>query len=89
MQLIINDALQRVRQCGKAPGILVTQPERVQSCIHHGALFVAVGMDMLLLRSGADALAARFKPQQDCAGRQVRPCIGAGWPGSFAHVLHA
>ena len=64
MQLIINDALQRVRQCGKAPGILVTQPERVQSCIHHGALFVAVGMDMLLLRSGADALAARFKPQQ-------------------------
>ncbi len=60
MQLIINDALQRVRQCGKAPGILVTQPERVQSCIHHGTLFVAVGMDMLLLRRGAGAPAARL-----------------------------
>lgn len=64
MQLIIDDALQRVRACGKAPGILVTDPGRVQSCIHQGALFVAVGMDMLLLRSGADALAARFKPAQ-------------------------
>lgn len=64
MTAIIDDALERVRQCGKAPGILVTNPDRVQACIHHGALFVAVGMDMLLLRNGADALAARFKPSQ-------------------------
>ncbi|MBP7646561.1 MAG: aldolase/citrate lyase family protein [Comamonas sp.] len=68
MTAIIDDALHRVRSCGKAPGILVTSPERVQSCLHQGALFVAVGMDMLLLRSGADALAARFKPSQINAG---------------------
>ena len=64
MCIIIDDALHRVRACGKAPGILVTDPERVQRCIHHGALFVAVGIDMLLLRASADALAARFKPSQ-------------------------
>lgn len=64
MAIIIDDALERVRKCGKAPGILVTNPERVQSCIHQGALFVAVGMDMLVLRTGVDALAARFKPSQ-------------------------
>ena len=33
-----------------------------------GGLFVAVGMDMMLLRQGADALATRFK----------RPGAGAG-----------
>lgn len=64
MIAIIDDAVQRVRDCGKAPGILLNSPERVQSCLHQGALFVAVGMDMLLLRAGADALAARFKPSQ-------------------------
>ena len=36
-------------------------PQRAQQCLELGALFVAVGMDMLLLRAGADALAARFK----------------------------
>lgn len=68
MTLIIDDALQRVRACGKAPGILVNNPERVQGCLEQGALFVAVGMDMLLLRAGADGLAARFKPSQITAG---------------------
>lgn len=38
---------------------LEAMPERAQQCLDLGALFVAVGI--LLLRAGADALAARFK----------------------------
>ncbi|MGE8398199.1 MAG: aldolase/citrate lyase family protein, partial [Comamonas sp.] len=61
MLATIDDAIARIRACGKAPGILAVTPERAQQCLDAGALFVAVGMDMLLLRAGADALAARFK----------------------------
>jgi len=43
----------------------------VQTCLHQGALFVAVGMDMLLLRQGADALAQRFKPGHIHTGASV------------------
>lgn len=61
MLATIDQAIARIRACGKAPGILAVTPERAQQCLDLGALFVAVGMDMLLLRAGADALAARFK----------------------------
>ena len=62
MLATIDQAIARIRACGKAPGILAVTPQRAQQCLELGALFVAVGMDMLLLRSTADALAARFKP---------------------------
>ena len=61
MEATIDQALATIRACGKAPGILAVNPERAQACIDAGALFVAVGMDMLLLRQSADALATRFK----------------------------
>ena len=61
MEATIDNALATIRACGKAPGILAVNPERAQSCLEKGALFVAVGMDMMLLRTGADALAQRFK----------------------------
>lgn len=64
MLATIDAAITRIRACGKAPGILAVTPERAQQCLERGALFVAVGMDMMLLRTGADALAARFKPSQ-------------------------
>lgn len=64
MTAIIDSALARIRACGKAPGILAVTPERAQQCLDLGALFVAVGMDMMLLRTGADALAAHFKSSQ-------------------------
>lgn len=67
MEATIDKALQRIRACGKAPGILATDPQRAQACLDKGALFVAVGMDMLLLRMGADALASRFKQPQAAA----------------------
>lgn len=59
----IADAIRRIRACGKAPGILVTDEVWARECLDQGALFVAVGIDMLLLRQSADALAGRFRPQ--------------------------
>lgn len=57
----IADAIRRIRACGKAPGILVTDEAWARECLDQGALFVAVGIDMLLLRQSADALAVRFR----------------------------
>ena len=59
----VADAIRRIRACGKAPGILVTDDLWARECLDNGALFVAVGIDMLLLRQSADALALRFRPQ--------------------------
>ena len=67
MEKTIDQALSRIRACGKAPGILAVNPERAQACLDAGALFVAVGMDMLLLRNASDALASRFKSAQGSA----------------------
>ena len=58
----IDDAIRRIRAAGKAPGILVVDEARARECLALGAQFVAVGMDMLLLRQAADGLAARFQP---------------------------
>ncbi|AEB82935.1 aldolase/citrate lyase family protein [Alicycliphilus denitrificans] len=56
----IDDAIRRIRTAGKAPGILMVDGARARECIALGAQFVAVGMDMILLRNAADDLAARF-----------------------------
>lgn len=58
---IIEQAIQRIIQAGKAAGILVSDPElikRYQAC---GATFIAVGVDTVLLAKAAAALAAEFK----------------------------
>ena len=60
---IIDDAIRRVRACGKAPGILMTNEARARECLALGAQFVAVALDTVLLRDGLDSTAARF-----CAG---------------------
>jgi 4-hydroxy-2-oxoheptanedioate aldolase len=56
------DGIATVRRAGKAPGILMTDPAEAQRYLDAGALFVAVGVDSLLLVAAAKALAARFKP---------------------------
>ena len=56
------DGIATVRAAGKAPGILMTDPAEARRYLDAGALFVAVGVDTLLLVSAAKALAARFKP---------------------------
>ena len=58
----IDDAIRRIRAAGKAPGILMVNEARARECLALGAQFVAVGMDMLLLRNAADSLAATFRP---------------------------
>lgn len=56
----INDAIQRIRACGKAPGILMVDPVRAKQCLELGALFVAVAIDLLVLRGGLDAAVGEF-----------------------------
>ena len=56
---VMEDAAKRIRKAGKAPGILVGEADG-QRCLDMGYLFVAVGSDVGLLRTG-DALAAKFK----------------------------
>jgi 4-hydroxy-2-oxoheptanedioate aldolase len=58
----IDDAIRRIRAAGKAPGILMVDDARARECLALGAQFVAVGMDMILLRNAADGLAAAFRP---------------------------
>lgn len=57
----IDDAIGRIRACGKAPGILMVDEPRARQCLDLGALFVAVALDTVLLRDGLDATAARFR----------------------------
>ena len=56
---VMEDAAKRIRKAGKAPGILVGEADG-QRCLDMGYLFVAVGSDIGLLRTG-DTLAAKFK----------------------------
>lgn len=63
VQAAISDALARIKAAGKAPGILSTNPDQAQTWLDEGALFVAVGIDVLVLANGMRALAKRFKPE--------------------------
>jgi 4-hydroxy-2-oxoheptanedioate aldolase len=57
----IDDAIARIRACGKAPGILTGDEALARHYVQQGCLFVAVGADQNLLRDSAQALAGRFK----------------------------
>jgi 4-hydroxy-2-oxoheptanedioate aldolase len=57
---VMEQAAKKIRAAGKAPGILVGAADG-QRCLDMGYLFVAVGADVGMLASGADALAASFK----------------------------
>ncbi|MGO4153203.1 aldolase/citrate lyase family protein [Cupriavidus sp. YAF13] len=57
----IDNAIRRIKACGKAPGILMVDENRAHECLALGAMFVAVAVDMMILSRGADAVAARFK----------------------------
>ena len=58
---LIDDAVRRIRNAGKAPGILTGVETDARHWLGCGALFVAVGADVGLLARGAEALAAKFK----------------------------
>jgi 4-hydroxy-2-oxoheptanedioate aldolase len=57
----IDEAIARIRACGKAPGILTGDESLAQHYVAQGCLFVAVGADQNLLRDSAQALVGRFK----------------------------
>jgi len=56
----IAKAIDQVRCAGKAVGLLTLNEELARKYISDGCTFVAVGTDVTLLTTGADALAARF-----------------------------
>jgi 4-hydroxy-2-oxoheptanedioate aldolase len=57
----IEDAIRRIRACGKAPGILTADEKLARRYLELGALFVAVGADVGLLARESEKLAARFR----------------------------
>jgi 4-hydroxy-2-oxoheptanedioate aldolase len=57
----IEDAVQRIRRAGKAPGFLTPNEADARRVLALGAQFVAVGADAGVLARGVDALAAKFK----------------------------
>jgi 4-hydroxy-2-oxoheptanedioate aldolase len=58
---LIEDAMRRIRNSGRAPGYLSPVEADAKRMLAAGALFVAVGADVGLLARGAEALAAKFK----------------------------
>jgi 4-hydroxy-2-oxoheptanedioate aldolase len=58
----IEQAVGRIRACGKPAGILVGDEALTRRYIEIGCTFVAVGSDIGILARGAEALAAKFKP---------------------------
>jgi len=61
VQAAIADAIARILRAGKAPGILALTDEQTHKWLDAGALFVAVGVDTVVLKSAASQLAAKFK----------------------------
>ncbi len=61
VQAAIVDAIARIRQAGKAPGILMGDEALVRQYLSLGALFVAVGVDSMILSRQTAALAAKYK----------------------------
>jgi len=61
VQARIEDAITRLKAVGKPAGILTANPDEARRYIDWGFTFVAVGIDLLVLRNGADALVKTFK----------------------------
>ncbi|MNP27722.1 4-hydroxy-2-oxo-heptane-1,7-dioate aldolase [compost metagenome] len=61
VQAAIEDAIVRIRQAGKAAGILSADQALARRYIELGAAFVAVGVDTTVLMRGLQSLAGAFK----------------------------
>ena len=62
-----------VRAAGKAPGTLMTDSKASRYYLEQGALFVAVGVDAMLLVQAARTLAAEFKGGAKPADAPAKP----------------
>lgn len=61
VQQVIEQAIERIKACGKSAGILTGNEKFAQRYVQLGCHFVAVGADQNLLRNSAEALLQRFK----------------------------
>jgi 4-hydroxy-2-oxoheptanedioate aldolase len=57
----IEDAIHRIRACGKAAGILMTDTAFAQRCIQLGTTFTAVAIDVAVLVRGTERIAQQFR----------------------------
>jgi 4-hydroxy-2-oxoheptanedioate aldolase len=58
---LIEEAMRRIRKCGKAPGVLTAVDADIRRYLAAGALFCAVGADVGILARGAEALAQKYR----------------------------
>ena len=68
VQAVIADAIARILKAGKAPGILSTTEEQARKWLAAGALFVAVGVDTIVLAAAAKQLLAKYKTDKAAPG---------------------
>jgi len=61
VQAAIADGIARILKAGKAPGILATTEEQARKWLAAGAVFVAVGVDTVVLTQAARTLRATYK----------------------------
>ncbi len=61
VQSAIQDAIRRIRACGKPAGILTPDEATARKYIEWGTTFTAVGLDAMLLARESEKLAAKFK----------------------------
>jgi len=61
VQQAIEGAIGRIRQAGRAAGILTTDDAQARRYLSRGCMFVAVGLDGNLLMRATQELAAKFK----------------------------
>jgi 4-hydroxy-2-oxoheptanedioate aldolase len=68
----IEDAIRRIRACGKAAGILTGDETLVRRYIELGCMFTAVGSDIGVLARGAESLAAKYAPSDKTDNEQTK-----------------
>jgi 4-hydroxy-2-oxoheptanedioate aldolase len=61
VQAAIQDAIKRIRACGKPAGILATDEASSRRYIEWGTTFTAVGLDAMILAREAEKLAKMFR----------------------------
>jgi 4-hydroxy-2-oxoheptanedioate aldolase len=62
VKALIEDAITRIKACGKPAGILTPDNEFAARCIELGTTFTAVGVDAALLVKASEGLLANFRP---------------------------
>ncbi len=61
VQSAIEDAIRRIKACGKAPGILTPDEKQARRYMELGTLFTAVGIDLMILARESEKLAQKFR----------------------------